>query len=55
MIRTGLLIATLLVVGCGSKTSKSEDTGPRVTGGAPVDNSVRPERPSVGGSVGEKK
>jgi hypothetical protein len=51
-----LLAATILVaaLGCGGSGKKADD-GPRITGGGAVDPNAKPQRPTVGGAVGESK
>jgi hypothetical protein len=46
-----LVIALATLPGCGGGAKKSEETGPRITGGAPVDKDSKPQRPSLGGTA----
>ena len=39
--------------GCGGAKKSDAQSGPRITGGK-VDTEARPEKPTIGGSVGPK-
>lgn len=51
IIMSSLLLMVVLCLGCGGEGKKDDKSGPRITGGGPVDNSAGPVKPSVGGEV----
>ncbi len=46
-------VAMACFLGCGGAKKSDTPSGPRITGGK-VDSEARPEKPTIGGSVGPK-
>lgn len=49
-----LAITVIAIPACSKSDKKDENTGPRITGGAPTDPNARPAPRGVGGSGGNK-
>jgi hypothetical protein len=49
------VLSVAALSGCGGGDKKTDGSGPRITGGAPVDSKAKPERPSLGGEATSPK
>jgi hypothetical protein len=54
IINLAFAVAIATLIGCNRDAKKSDESGPRITSGK-VDESIKPQKPSLGGKMQDGK